>query len=165
MRGRTPTGDLLIHLDDKKPLLFRRSSKSSKKTTEPPFWDADPYTEHRLFERIVHALRNSRPEIGKEPMTETRRKVWALLAGFRFRGGYALEGLKTAIDQWLLARVGSAEDLETRRNAMLQDLAFRATRGDEPVKREDFFLYHKLDATPLTEWFALRVCSKRGCRT
>jgi hypothetical protein len=43
---------------------------------------------------------------------------------------------------------------------MLQDLAFRATRGDEPVEPDTFFQQHKLDAKPLTDWFRLSESAK-----
>jgi hypothetical protein len=102
--------DCLAHLDDRKALKFRRSSRVSRKTEEPPFWDKNPYTKHRLFERIVRTLRESRTEIGKETIEVTRRKTWALLAGFRFRGGYTLAGLKSEIDRWLLARDAPQRD-------------------------------------------------------
>lgn len=138
--------DPLAHLDDANPLKFRRNTRPSKKTKEPPFWDNNPYTQRRLFERIVQSLRESRAEIGKESLDVTRRKTRALLAGFQFRGGYRLAGLKSEVDRWLLARIGSADELETRRNAMLQDLAFRATCGHEPVEPDKFFQHHRLDA-------------------
>ena len=43
---------------------------------------------------------------------------------------------------------------------MLQDLSFRATRGDEAVEPDEFFQHHKLDAKPLTEWFRLSEAAK-----
>ena len=145
--------------DPAKPVRFRHSSRKSKKSNDPPFWEASPYTERKLFERIVSALRE-RAAIAADTVEQTRDKLWALLSRFRFRGGFTKEALQKDIDRWLLSQVSSADELPRVRDAMLFDLAALATRGSQSVEATPFFTKHGLTATPLTQWLEITVAAK-----
>ena len=145
--------------DASKPVRFRRSSKQSKKSKDPPFWDAGPYTERKLFERIVSSLRE-RAAIAKDSGEQTWEKLWALLSKLKFRGGYTKEFLQKDIDRWLLSQVPSVDQLPRFRDSMLFDLAALATRGGQSIEATPFFTKHALTATPLTQWLEITTTAR-----
>ena len=160
LRGRVSDQDLKAKLNDRDPINFARKTRVITTTGQPSFWESGPYTELRLFNRIVKWLHEL--HVNEErPIEEVERKLSVLLSGFRFRGGHTMEGLRNAIDRGLLARVGSADDLVRRRDAMLQDLAVRATQGNHLIDSKSFFEHHGLDATPLTDWFKISDASRQ----
>ncbi len=158
---RTKAANILDSLSDDrtKPVRFRHTSKKSKKSKDPPFWEAGAYTERKLFERIVSALRE-RPAIAADSIEQTRQKLWTLLSKFQFRGGYTKESLQKDIDRWLLAQVSSVDELPRVRDAMLFDLAALATRGGQPIEATPFFTKHGLVATPLTRWLEITTIAR-----
>jgi len=96
------------------------------------FWGSGPYTERRLFKRIVSALRKNW-KVEQEPLAMTHQKLWHLLGNFTFDGGHSFIEVQATIDAWLLSVIDAAEDLPTRRNALLLDLARRAIAGNARI--------------------------------
>lgn len=144
-----------IHvLNDSPDLSFGRSDRNSEaKSTK--FWEANTYSQRSLFKKIVDTIRSIKPKSKSETYEISCRKVWLLLRGFRFVGGKSHDSLRRNVDNWLLACIGSDDQLVTRRDALLHDLARRASAGNTTIKASDFFRSHGLDVTPLTNWFGL----------
>lgn len=146
------TENLLDELADTGELKFARRVSPNGDSTS--FWDSAPYSSRRLFEKIVETVRR-RQSLRGEPESVTRKKVWLLLRGFRFRGGHSHESLRVAVDRWLLERLGSADNLPEKRDHLLLELARQACQGDAKVSSTEFFAKHGLDGVPLTQWLAL----------
>ena len=154
LQGRNASDDVLENLDNTKELKFRRSNRSASQGMPEPFWGSGPYTQRRLFERIVSALRENR-EVKQEPLELTHHKLWHLLGNFTFVGGHIFTGLQDTIDAWLRSVIDATEDLHTRRNALLLDLARRATAGNARIVAREFLTDHNLNAIPLTNWLKI----------
>ena len=136
-------------LDDIKPVFSSRKSN---------FWEKQEYTERTLFDKIVESL-GGVPKIKKSKSPEDiHRKLWHLLGNFVFVGSKTQSALQKELDKILLAFVVRDSDLVTKRDAMLLDLARRATSGDAMIRLSDFMTDHKLDSVPWTDW--LRLCQR-----
>jgi hypothetical protein len=147
-----PASDVPSALDDNDELLFSGS------TTEMP---VGRRTQRRVFEWIVGAVRR-RPSVQeREPEEVTQTNLWHLLARFEFVPGQTAELLQREVDSLLLAVVDDRDRLDETRDALLTDLARRARLGNAEIEPKAFLRDHRLDATPLTKWFALRMAARR----
>ena len=150
LEERRPADDILAGLDDSEELAFRRKAKQNGHSGNI-FWEAGKYTERCLFERIVSHLRSA-SNVDAEPIDVTHRKAWHLLAHFEFDGGHTIDSLQKSVDACLAGLVPTIENLATIRDALLLDLARRATVGGERIVASAFLRGHNLDATPLSNW-------------
>ncbi|MDY0169237.1 MAG: ATP-binding protein [Thermoguttaceae bacterium] len=78
-----------------------------------------------------------------------------MLANFEFESGYTAGSIQKAVDAWLRLCVPIVDDLPRVRDAMLMDLARRATAGGARVTAKEFLAAHNLAATPLSDWSTL----------
>ena len=129
------------------------------------FWSEEFYTEATLFERIVAELRDKKLGPDDEDETITQRKVWHLLANFEFVGGQDALKLQNEIDAHLLALADHHEQIPEIRDAMILDLARRATIGNAVIDAHTFFRDHGLDSVPLSDWSRLRANSAKQVDT
>ena len=146
------SGSCLDALDDTKAIKFGRNQ--TKIGSQDPFWSKEPYTERRLFKKIVDTLRE-RGKVNSESYEETCRKTWALLQGFRFVGGFRHEALRDQLDHLLLARIGASSSLPEKRDHLLLELGRQACSGNIAIQAKDFLKSQGLADTPLTEWAIL----------
>ena len=155
-----PEENVLSALDNDVILTFGGSieSKQYQKAANLEF-QQEQYTERTLFECIAKQIRK-RKGVRNEPVNETHKKLWHLLANFAFVGGQTEETLQKRVDSLLLALVDSEADLAARRGAMLDDLAHSASRGGATVKPKEFLERHGLNVVPLTDWNSLVLRSK-----
>ncbi|NQT14650.1 MAG: hypothetical protein HQ582_17975 [Planctomycetes bacterium] len=151
--NRLVTEDALASLSDSKEVKFGKRVQQPG-TEKKPFWDPGPYTERGLFDRIVAYVR-SRAKNREEPVAQTRQRLWHLLANFEFEPGNTWESIQEAVDNWLVTIVPALEDLPRFRDALLLDLARRASSGSAPVVATEFLDEHGLNATPLSKWMEL----------
>jgi hypothetical protein len=148
-----PATDVLSVLDDKNELSFAGG------TTNLP---GGRRTQRRVFEWIVESLRK-RPSVQvREPEETTRRNLWHLLARFEIVPGQTADTLQQEVDSLLLALVDDRDRLAETRNALLTDLAWRARLGGAEIEPKAFLRDHGLNATPLTNWLALRRAARRN---
>jgi hypothetical protein len=156
LKDRTPTEDMIASLDNSREVRFRRAARQKGHTTED-FWGTRKYTERRLFERIVERLRSFQKDGAKpiEPIELSHEKVWCLLANLEFDDGRTVESLQRSIDAWLARIVPAIEGLATKRDALLLDLARRATVGAARIAISEFLNDHGLNATDLSKWIKL----------
>lgn len=145
-------GDCLAALDDEKEIRFGRARATGG--SSDTIWGVEPYTARRLFRKVVDTLRE-RADVAAEPYEVTCRKAWSLLRGFRFVGGVTHDALRSELDRWLLARIGSADRLSEKRDHLLLELGRRACSGDAQLDANTFLESVGLAGTSLTQWARL----------
>ena len=164
---RYPAGNVLACLDDEKPIFHPKKARASDDhqadrcaTSDASFWEPKAYTERTLFERIVKEVRQ-RKKIKDEDPEVSRIKVWNLLGRFKFIENQTVERLKGEIDQFLKEVIDATTNLQEKRNALVMDLATKATAGGARLEAKDFFTQHGLNASRLSDLAALQVTSYR----
>jgi hypothetical protein len=125
---------------------------------EDPPWDQRSYTEQELFDAILTSVRDRCAVAKSESRERTSSKLWHLLGHFELVDGRTQASLQAQVDRVLLSLIGRDCDLEEKRDAMLLDLARRATAGDAVIPLADFMSDHGLDAVPWTNW--TKLCEK-----
>lgn len=149
-----PADDPILDLDANAKLTFGGHTQSGNGNA---FWNRDSYTEATLFERIVEEVRKRKAISEREDESTTQRNLHYLLGNFEFVGEQNALQLQQEIDSNLLPFVDHHEQIPQIRDAMLLDLARRASEGCAEIDASDFFRQYGLDSVPLTDWSSLRT--------
>jgi hypothetical protein len=152
-----PANGILAALDDREVL---RSSARGKGRRDTIYWPEAANTERVLFEWIVQqqiAQANVGDSVNDD---EVRRRLWQLLGHFEFIAAQTSENLQASIDATILELIDHREDIPTIRDAMLQELARRASTGCARIDRETFFAKFLLDTERLSDWQTLAANGK-----
>ncbi len=141
-------------LDDEDELRFGGSSD--------PFWEAGT-TRRRVFDRIVQVLQQSEAANDDQPTIDhIRRKVWHLLARFKFEGDVGEQRLRSDVDAALLQVADYRERREQIRDALVGHLIDKSRQNHTTVTRDEL-----LQSVGLKHVVALGhdVVLRNRCRT
>ncbi|HLK61361.1 MAG TPA: hypothetical protein VKU00_32730, partial [Chthonomonadaceae bacterium] len=148
-----PDSDVLDALDNTRSIRFGHQTSG-----KDPFWPDSTYTERTLFERIASNLLKSSPTVQQlgHDTNILHRNLWHLLGHFKFIENQKSSHLQSKIDRVLLEIVPINTNLPATRDALLFDLARRASVGGAQIVPSTFFAENGLQAVPLSHWTAIQ---------
>ncbi len=154
-----PSADILSQLDDKVPLRFQTASRKSQ--GDSSLFKEKEYAERAMFCLIADVLKK-RPAIKRLDLSDAElyKRLWRLLGAFEFVGGQDRESVANEIDRLLLAVVDRSDSIPQMRAALALSLLERAAIGNVSISAEELLALHKLNATPLTDWYRIRSKSQ-----
>ena len=138
--------DILAELDDTQDLDFVRRSRGVS-----GFWESGPYTERRLFNRIVAHL-SSQTSAANEPADVVEFKTWELLSKLDVKAEKDFGEYENAVNRWVEQQIDAIEQVPAKRQELVADLLRRAAHGHAVINPIEFFKAHGLTATPLSDW-------------